>query len=96
MKSNLKFEFLYQVFALLLAAILVHAVYVTLIRPEAAADLAEQRALAAEIEDYVPERSMFVVLRDFEQEACFILMLWAMGTAATNSNGSTKFLSVQL
>lgn len=28
--------------------------------------------------NYVPERSAFVVIRDFEQEACFILMLWAM------------------
>ena len=88
MKSNLKFEFLYQVFALLLAAILVHALYVTLIRPEAAADLAEQRALAAEIEDYVPERSMFVVLRDFEQEACFILMLWAMAIMGYKARGA--------
>ena len=88
MKSNLKFEFLYQVFALLLAAILVHALYVTLIRPEAAADLAEQRALAAEIEDYVPERSIFVVLRDFEQEACFILMLWAMAIMGYKARGA--------
>jgi len=88
MKSNLKFEFLYQVFALLLAAIIVHAVYVTLIRPQAEADLAEQRALAAEIEDYVPERSMFVVLRDFEQEACFILMLWAMAIMGYKARGA--------
>lgn len=88
MKSNLKFEFLYQVFALLLAAIIVHAVYVTLIRPQAEADLAEQRVLAAEIEDYVPDRSMFVVLRDFEQEACFILMLWAMAIMGYKARGA--------
>ena len=28
--------------------------------------------------NYVPERSAFVVIKDYEQEACFILMLWAM------------------
>ena len=28
--------------------------------------------------NYAPERSAYVVIRDFEQEACLILMLWAM------------------
>ncbi|NND36868.1 MAG: MotA/TolQ/ExbB proton channel family protein, partial [Gammaproteobacteria bacterium] len=29
--------------------------------------------------DYIPERSVFVIIKDFEQEACFILMFWALG-----------------
>jgi biopolymer transport protein ExbB/TolQ len=29
-------------------------------------------------ENYVQERSVFVIVRDFEQESCFVLMLWAM------------------
>ena len=29
-------------------------------------------------EDFVPERSLYVVLHNFEQECCFILMIWAM------------------
>ena len=29
-------------------------------------------------EDFVPERSFAVVIRDFEQEACFILLIWAL------------------
>ena len=68
----------YQLFALLFAALFVHAIYVTAIRPEAETLLAEQRTAAAADENYVPERHLAVVLRDFEQEACFILMLWAM------------------
>lgn len=88
MKGNLQSEFLYQVFALIVAAILVHAVYVTVIRPNAAEDLAQQRQLAEQIEDYVPERSMFVVLRDYEQETCLILMLWAMAIMGYKAAGA--------
>ena len=40
-------EFLYQVFALLLAVIVVHGVYIGLIRPTAEAQLAAQAALQA-------------------------------------------------
>jgi biopolymer transport protein ExbB/TolQ len=78
MRDTLRSEFAYQLFALLFAALFVHAIYVTAIRPEAETLLAEQRAAAAADENYVPERHLAVVLRDFEQEACFILMLWAM------------------
>ncbi|MEE4361454.1 MAG: MotA/TolQ/ExbB proton channel family protein [Pseudomonadales bacterium] len=90
MKGNLQSEFLYQVFALIVSAILVHAVYVTLIRPNAEAELEVQRELAAQVEDYVPERSIYVVLRDFEQEACFILMLWAMAIMGHKAQGSLR------
>ena len=31
---------------------------------------------------YVQERSVWVIIRDFEQEACFVLMLWAMAIMA--------------
>ena len=90
MKNNPRFEFLYQVIALLLAAIIVHAVYVTLIRPQAEEELERQRALAAQIEDYVPERSLFVVLRDYEQEACFVLMFWAMAIMGFKARGALR------
>jgi biopolymer transport protein ExbB/TolQ len=90
MKSNLRFEFLYQLFALLLAATIVHAVYVTLVRPAAEEALEEQRVLAAQVEDFVPERSIFIVLRDFEQEACFILMIWAMSIMGFKARGALR------
>ena len=71
-------EFLYQVFALLLAVIVVHGVYIGLIRPTAEAQLAAQAALQAAGEAVGAQRTLAIVIRDFEQEACFILLLWAL------------------
>ncbi|HEY5667465.1 MAG TPA: MotA/TolQ/ExbB proton channel family protein, partial [Gammaproteobacteria bacterium] len=67
-------EFLYQVFSLLVATIIVHAVYVSQVRPRATEILAEQALRIQEEVGYTPERSIWVLIRDFEQEACFILM----------------------
>ncbi len=78
MKRQLPFEFIYQIAALVLAIIVVHLVYLTVIRPNADAILEEQAAKAASGEPYVQTRSLYVVLRDYEQESCFILMFWAM------------------
>jgi biopolymer transport protein ExbB/TolQ len=71
-------EFIFQLFALLLAVIVVHAIYVGAIRPSAEAQLQQQMERQQAGEDFVPERSLAVVVRDFEQEACFILLLWAL------------------
>jgi biopolymer transport protein ExbB/TolQ len=71
-------EFLFSVFALLLAVILVHSTYVLHIRPQAQTILATQRAAQLKDVNYVPERSFYVLLKDYEQEAELILMLWAL------------------
>jgi biopolymer transport protein ExbB/TolQ len=78
MKQRMSSEFVYQLFALLLAVIVVHAIYVGLIRPSADAQIQQQMELQAAGEDFVPERTLAVVIRDFEQEACFILLIWAL------------------
>ncbi|MEM0954107.1 MAG: MotA/TolQ/ExbB proton channel family protein [Pseudomonadota bacterium] len=78
MKLNFSSEFLFQLFALLIIVIFVHAVYVGLIRPNADALLLQQAELIAAGADFVPKRSIYVVIRDLEQEACFILLLWAL------------------
>jgi biopolymer transport protein ExbB/TolQ len=70
-------EFLYQVFALIVCVILVHAFYVTSVRPNAAEILAEQAIQQREDVNYTPTRSPWVLIRDYEQEACFVLMFWA-------------------
>ena len=70
-------EFLYQVFALIIAVIMVHTVYVTTVRPKATEILAEQQLRLQSEENYTPERTVWVLVRDFEQEACFVLMFWA-------------------
>ena len=78
MKTRMSSEFIFQLFALLIAVIVVHALYVGAIRPMADAQLQQEMELQAAGEDYVPERSFAVVIRDFEQEACFILLIWAL------------------
>lgn len=78
MKQRMSSEFIYQLFALLIAVIVVHAVYVGAIRPSADAQIKQEIALQAAGEDFVPVRSFAVVIRDFEQEACFILLIWAL------------------
>ena len=77
MKKTFPTEFVFQVFSLLIAFILVHALYVTLVRPQAEVFLAREAASLHADPDYAPQRSFYVVLKDYEQESCFVLMLWA-------------------
>ncbi|MBF66132.1 MAG: hypothetical protein CMQ29_00350 [Gammaproteobacteria bacterium] len=78
MKNQLPVEFIYQIFSLIIAIIIVHGIYVSVIRPSAREVLEEQSVQINSNPNYVPERSAFVVIKDYEQEACFVLMLWAM------------------
>ena len=68
LKTQVPFELVYQVAALVVAIILVHLVYITVIRPNADAILQAQAERAAQGEEYVQDRSLYVVLKDFEQE----------------------------
>ena len=69
-----KSEFFYQIVALALSFVVVHTIYVGLVRPNAEAVIeAERIAIAAQAETgtTVPiERSAWVVLKDYEQESC--------------------------
>lgn len=93
MKRQFPVEFVFQIFSLFIALILVHTVYVTLVRPQAAEVLELERQQLAQDATYIPGRSIYVVIRDFEQEACFVLMLWALaimgykGAAAWRERG---------
>lgn len=78
MKQKYLSEVIYQVFALIIMVIIVHAVYVAVIRPNADIILEQQQEMQQVDPSYVPERSLYVVLRDFEQETCIILFLWAL------------------
>ena len=78
MRRQLPVEFVFQLFSLFLSVIIVHAMYVAWIRPQANAVMEEQRILLEQDAEYVPERSLYVIVRDFEQEACLILALWAL------------------
>jgi biopolymer transport protein ExbB/TolQ len=76
-KTRAPNELLYSLFAFIIIAIAVHAVYVTVVRPQATTVLAEQRAAMLKDPNFVAERSVYVVLKDWEQEAAIILALWA-------------------
>lgn len=90
MKNRLPVEFLYQAIALVLSFIVIHSVYVAVIRPNANAVLAEQAQLLKEDPNYVPERSIYVLVKDFEQESCFILMLWALALMGYKAYGTAQ------
>lgn len=77
MKKNFPTEFVYQIFSLLIAIIVVHAVYVAVVRPDARAFMEEETKSMQADPNYVAKRSLAVIIKDYEQEACFILMLWA-------------------
>jgi biopolymer transport protein ExbB/TolQ len=98
MKKNTN-ELYYQLVALLLAVIVVHTVYVTVVRPNADAQVRRAAELSAAGEEYVVPRSFFVVIKDFEQESCFMLMLWAlaiMGYKARNASREGAMLNMPL
>jgi biopolymer transport protein ExbB/TolQ len=99
MKRNTGSDFIFQLFALMLSVIIVHAVYVAVIRPNADAIIQHQLEQQAKGEVFIAKRSMYVVLRDYEQETCFVLMLWAlmiMGNKASAALSERKMLSRQL
>ena len=99
MKKSYPVEFVFQVAALIVAIILVHGFYVLVVRPQADAVLAEQTAMMQVEPDYVAPRSAWVIVRDFEQEACFVLMLWAFAIMAYKAVAATrerKLLSQEL
>jgi biopolymer transport protein ExbB/TolQ len=89
-KSRAPSELLFSLFAFIIVAIAVHAVYVTVVRPRAAAVMAEQREAMKKDPDYVSERSMYVVLKDWEQESEIILALWALTIIAYKSFHSRR------
>ncbi len=90
MKRQLPAELIYQIAALVLALIIVHLLYITVVRPNAQAILdlrAEQSAAGQPVQE---EQSIYVMLKDFEQESCFVLMLWAMAIMAYKGRNALR------
>ena len=82
MRKNFPTELVYNVFSLLIAFILVHSIYVTLVRPQAQAFIDQETAYMLADSEHVQQRSFYVVIKDYEQETCFVLMLWALSILA--------------
>jgi biopolymer transport protein ExbB/TolQ len=94
MKRGFPVELVYQVFSLLIAFILVHALYVSFIRPQATSFMEQEALLMQSDPEHVQQRSFYVVIKDYEQETCFILMLWAF--AILGLKGRTTWRQQQL
>lgn len=99
MRQGLLNGAIFQVAALITSVIIVHMAYVAVIRPNAEIVAQQQEYLQQTDPDYAPERSFYVVLRDFEQETCIILFLWAtaiIGLRAKQTLGDRKLLDRNL
>jgi len=75
--------------ALIISIIFVHMIYIGYVRPEASAliEMAQAQGLSS-------PREVVVILKDYEQEICFILMLWGCFLITTNYREilKTKYL----
>jgi biopolymer transport protein ExbB/TolQ len=92
-------DFIFQVFALIISLIVVHAVYVAVIRPNADVVIAQQELMQAQDPNYVQPTSLYVVLKDYEQESCIILTLWAIaiiGLKVQRNRAESRLLERQL
>ena len=99
MSKTFSREFVFQLFALIISVIIVHAIYVVVVWPNADAIMTEQRALMKQDPDYVPPSSLYVIVKDYEQESCFILMLWCLAIIGYKGNaliGERRLLEQQL
>ena len=77
MKKLFPSEFVFSLYSLLISFIVIHAVYITVIRPNAKDFLEKEKAAMTADPNYIKQRSAYVIIGDYEQEACFILMAWA-------------------
>jgi biopolymer transport protein ExbB/TolQ len=77
----------------------VHAFYVSVVRPTAAQIMEQQNMQAQADPAFVRERSSWVLIKDMEQESCFILMFWAlaiMGYKGVQIANERRLLEVDL
>jgi|TARA_B100000315_G_scaffold102271_1_gene93795 biopolymer transport protein ExbB/TolQ len=66
-------DFLFQIISLFVSILIIHTIYLLFVDPAAAKEV----AIAID-QNKAPNRTLAVVLKDFEQEACIILFCWAL------------------
>jgi len=71
-------EFHFQLLALAVIVVMTHAVYAWIIRPQAEAWSFAQAELSVEENAVATTPPLVMILKDYEQEACIILFLWAL------------------
>jgi biopolymer transport protein ExbB/TolQ len=82
MKTRYPKELLFSLGSLLAAVVVVHSIWSFWVRPNAQAVLTVQAEQMRKDPNYVPDRSLFVIMKDWEQESCVILMIWALAMIA--------------
>ena len=70
-------ESAFSIVSLLLCVLVMHTFYTLVVRPHAQASLAQAASLAGSKERQTSLRSIFVIIKDPEQETATILSLWA-------------------
>ncbi|MFO1425985.1 MAG: MotA/TolQ/ExbB proton channel family protein [Steroidobacteraceae bacterium] len=76
--KKLPSEFLFSVVALAIAVVVIHSLFVLHVRPMAAAIQLHDRQMMQKDPNYVSERSIYILVKDYEQESEIILMIWAL------------------
>ena len=75
---------------LLLVAVFIHAAYTFHVRPVAAGWQALEKGKQAANPAYKPRPSVWVILKDPEQEVAIILGLWALGLAVMKAQAISR------
>lgn len=78
MATSIRNPFFFQALALTGILLLVHSFYVLVVRPNAEADLQMQAEMIAQGQSISNSNSLYIIIKDYEQEACFIMLFWAM------------------
>ncbi len=81
-----KDDLFFQIGTLLASILFVHTLYLLSIRPEA-----QRQVEAAEALNQPTERTLFIILKDYEQEICIILMIWAICIIARKVSELLKY-----
>jgi biopolymer transport protein ExbB/TolQ len=83
----------YSISALLLSVIIIHSIYTLIIRPRAEAVLNQRVTITntSNVKQQVLQlRSVYVILKDHEQEFCIILMMWSLLLLARQAQDTRK------
>lgn len=78
MKRQQNFEFFYQLATLVISVVLVHLFYITVVRPNATEVIAQTAARVASGDTSASSPSLWIILKDYEQESEVILMFWSI------------------
>ena len=71
-------EFVFSVVSLMLSVIVIQTYYALVVRPRAEVIAQQDRELARSDPNYEASRSWYVIIKDYEQESCFMLLFWSL------------------